>query len=99
MNFQNWFVYYYWVILYSATKSCLSAAASAKPMSAIAAKITIMNKKGPIIVIEDDADDRDLLKSAFSELRYENEVVFFSDGEKCASTASKRLQQGDPNCA
>jgi CheY-like chemotaxis protein len=39
-----------------------------------------MNKKGPIIVIEDDADDRHLLATVFKELGYPNEVVFFEDG-------------------
>lgn len=41
-----------------------------------------MNKKGPIIVIEDDEDDREMLANVFSELAFENEVVFFADGEK-----------------
>lgn len=40
-----------------------------------------MNKSGPIIVIEDDADDRDLLKIVFNELGYVNEVRYFADGE------------------
>jgi CheY-like chemotaxis protein len=39
-----------------------------------------MNKKGPIIVIEDDEDDRELLASIFKELDYPNDVVFFEDG-------------------
>ena len=39
-----------------------------------------MNKKGPIIVIEDDADDRELLAMIFKELNYPNEVAFFKDG-------------------
>lgn len=41
-----------------------------------------MNKKGPIIVIEDDEDDRKMLADIFEELAYENEIVFFADGEK-----------------
>jgi DNA-binding NtrC family response regulator len=39
-----------------------------------------MNKKGPIIVIEDDADDRDLLAMIFKDLNYGNEIIFFEDG-------------------
>ncbi|MES2703236.1 MAG: response regulator [Bacteroidota bacterium] len=39
-----------------------------------------MNKTGPIIVIEDDADDRFLLAAVFKELAYANEVVFFENG-------------------
>ncbi len=41
----------------------------------------LMNKKGPIVVIEDDEDDRLLLKMVFEELGNENEIVFCSDGE------------------
>jgi CheY-like chemotaxis protein len=38
-----------------------------------------MNKKGPIIIIEDDLDDQDILTEIFKELSYNNEVVFFGD--------------------
>ena len=41
-----------------------------------------MNKNGPIIVIEDDIDDQELLSEVFSELSYKNDILFFSDGEK-----------------
>ena len=41
-----------------------------------------MNKTGPIIIIEDDADDREFLSRIFKELKYENEIVFCEDGEK-----------------
>jgi CheY-like chemotaxis protein len=40
-----------------------------------------MNKKGPIIIIEDDKDDQELLAEVFEELGYENEVRFFDSGE------------------
>ena len=40
-----------------------------------------MNKAGPIIIIEDDADDRDFFKEVFEALDYENEIIFFEDGE------------------
>ncbi len=40
-----------------------------------------MNKSGPIIIIEDDADDRDFLKEIFEVLNYENEIIYFEDGE------------------
>jgi len=39
-----------------------------------------MNKKGPIIVIEDDLDDQEMLDMVFKELGCANEVRFFSDG-------------------
>ena len=41
-----------------------------------------MNKNGPIIVIEDDSDDQEILKEVFKILDYENEVIYFADGEK-----------------
>jgi CheY-like chemotaxis protein len=41
-----------------------------------------MNKTGPIIVIEDDDDDKDILKDIFTELDFKNEIIFFADGEK-----------------
>ncbi len=41
-----------------------------------------MNKSGPIVVIEDDHDDQELLEMVFKELDYQNPVVFFSNGKK-----------------
>ena len=41
-----------------------------------------MNKNGPIIVIEDDIDDQDILKEIFINLGYVNEIVFFIDGNE-----------------
>ena len=41
-----------------------------------------MNKSGPIIIIEDDTDDQDILADIFKELNYDNEVIFFGDGVK-----------------
>jgi CheY-like chemotaxis protein len=41
-----------------------------------------MNKGGPIIIIEDDLDDQDILSDVFKELDCKNEIIFFSDGEK-----------------
>jgi DNA-binding NtrC family response regulator len=41
-----------------------------------------MNKRGPIIIIEDDIDDQDILKDIFKELQYENKVIFFGDSVK-----------------
>ena len=39
-----------------------------------------MNKGGPIIIIEDDIDDQELLGDVFAALQTKNEVLFFSDG-------------------
>lgn len=43
-------------------------------------KFQTMNKTGPIIVIEDDLDDQDVLTDVFSKLNYPNQVLFFNDG-------------------
>ena len=40
-----------------------------------------MDKTGPIIIIDDDLDDQDLLRELFSELNLKNEVRFFPEGE------------------
>jgi CheY-like chemotaxis protein len=41
-----------------------------------------MNKTGPIVVIEDDCDDQEILKEIFHNLDYKNPIIFFSDGEE-----------------
>jgi CheY-like chemotaxis protein len=41
-----------------------------------------MNKAGPIIVIEDDADDQELLTEIFLKLGYDNKIRFFMDGNE-----------------
>ena len=38
-----------------------------------------MNKTGPIVIIEDDHDDQEILTEIFNELAYKNEIVFFED--------------------
>jgi len=40
-----------------------------------------MNKTGPIIIIEDDRDDQELLQQLFSELDLVNELQIFADAE------------------
>src|SRR5690349_23036478 len=41
-----------------------------------------MNKTGPIIVIEDDIDDQEILETIFEELQYPNKIIYFTDGNK-----------------
>jgi CheY-like chemotaxis protein len=41
-----------------------------------------MNKRGPIVIIEDDIDDQEFLGQAFEKLQYPNEIIFFADGEQ-----------------
>jgi hypothetical protein len=36
-----------------------------------------MNKNGPIIIIEDDQDDKEILIDVFKKLDYSNEIIFF----------------------
>lgn len=38
-----------------------------------------MNKKSPILIIEDDHDDQQILRDAFAELEIKNELRFFDD--------------------
>lgn len=39
-----------------------------------------MNKGGPIIIIEDDIDDQEILAEVFIEINCKNEIIFFADG-------------------
>ncbi|MGE5943615.1 MAG: response regulator [Flavobacteriales bacterium] len=41
-----------------------------------------MNKRVPIIIIEDDMDDQLILGEIFDELNYGNELIFFGDSEE-----------------
>lgn len=41
-----------------------------------------MNRNGPVIVIEDDSDDQEMLQEVFKKLNYSNEIIFFLDGQK-----------------
>ena len=41
-----------------------------------------MNKTGPIIIIEDDIDDQEMLSEIFKKLNYLNKIIFFYDGNK-----------------
>lgn len=45
-------------------------------------KDKILNKNGPVIIIEDDPDDQEFLTEVFKKLNYQNEVLFFFDGQK-----------------
>jgi CheY-like chemotaxis protein len=40
-----------------------------------------MNKTGPIIIIDDDTDDQELLRELFTELQLKNDFHIFPDGE------------------
>ncbi|HWJ04092.1 MAG TPA: response regulator [Verrucomicrobiae bacterium] len=40
-----------------------------------------MNTNGPVIVIEDDIDDKEMLEDVFQKLGYPNKLIFFQDGQ------------------
>jgi CheY-like chemotaxis protein len=40
-----------------------------------------MNSDAPVIIIEDDIDDKEMLEEVFTKLGYKNELLFFADGE------------------
>lgn len=50
---------------------------------------TVMNKTGPIIVIEDDLDDQELLVEIFDRLGYKNQIVYFFDGNEALDYLNK----------
>jgi CheY-like chemotaxis protein len=52
-------------------------------------KQLIINKNGPVIIIEDDADDQDFLMEIFQKLNYQNKIVFFFDGQKALEYIDK----------
>lgn len=43
---------------------------------------SFLNQNGPVIIIEDDIDDQEMLAEVFQNLKYQNELLFFADGEK-----------------
>lgn len=45
-------------------------------------KAVIVNKSGPVIIIEDDADDQEFLTEIFQKLNYQNKILFFFDGQE-----------------
>ncbi|MGI8598039.1 MAG: response regulator [Chitinophagaceae bacterium] len=49
-----------------------------------------MNKTNPVIIIEDDADDQELLKEVFKKLNYPNKLIFFFDGEAALEFLNKK---------
>src|SRR5918993_789576 len=45
-------------------------------------KEMIVNKNGPVIIIEDDPDDQEFLTEIFQRLNYQNKILFFFDGQE-----------------
>lgn len=48
-----------------------------------------MDKNGPVIVIEDDADDQEILRLVFKKLDYPNEIIYFNDGDEALEYLEK----------
>jgi CheY-like chemotaxis protein len=48
-----------------------------------------MNKGGPIIIIEDDPDDQEILTEVYKRLKYPNKLFFFPDGQKALDFLNK----------
>ncbi|RYF82173.1 MAG: hypothetical protein EON98_11570, partial [Chitinophagaceae bacterium] len=42
----------------------------------------IMESNGPVIIIEDDSDDKEMLDEVFQKLGYGNQLLFFTDGQQ-----------------
>lgn len=40
-----------------------------------------MNREGPVVIIEDDIDDKEMLEEVFTNLGYPNNLLFFEDGQ------------------
>lgn len=52
-----------------------------------------MDKNGPVIIIEDDEDDAELLGDVFRELKYNNEVKFFNNGDDAFNYLEKSKER------
>ncbi len=52
-----------------------------------------MKKSGPIIVIEDDLEDQQILNEIFRNLSFPNKVIFFSDGQDALEYLSTTLDR------
>ena len=52
-----------------------------------------MAKEGPIIIVEDDADDHELLKEAFIKLEVDNELRFLNNGQEALDYLTSTKEQ------
>jgi CheY-like chemotaxis protein len=48
-----------------------------------------MNKIGPIVVIEDDPDDQEVLVEIFQKIGYVNKIIYFHDGNDALAYLNK----------
>lgn len=59
-------------------------------------KPIILNKNGPIVIIEDDVDDQEFLTEIFQKLNYQNEILFCYDHAGTQTIPSSALRLGRP---
>jgi CheY-like chemotaxis protein len=52
-----------------------------------------MTKSGPIIVIEDDLEDQQILDEIFKNLKLPNKIIFFTDGSEAVDFLSSTTEQ------
>lgn len=52
-----------------------------------------MNKIGPVVIIEDDPEDLEILSDVFKELNYSNEIKFFTNGVDAFEYLQKTSEQ------
>lgn len=52
-----------------------------------------MKKSGPIIVIEDDVEDQQILDEIFKNLNLPNKIIFFSDGNEAVDYLATTTDQ------
>lgn len=52
-----------------------------------------MKKTGPIIVIEDDMEDQEIMTEIFQNLAYPNKVIFFTDGNDAIDYLNETQEQ------
>lgn len=52
-----------------------------------------MRKSGPIIVIEDDLEDQQILDEIFRNLNFPNKVIFFSNGQDALQYLTETADQ------
>jgi CheY-like chemotaxis protein len=52
-----------------------------------------MAKSGPIIIVEDDLDDRELIESAIRNSGIQNKITFFGNGEDALHYLLETLEQ------
>src|SRR5690606_7584704 len=53
-----------------------------------------MSKSGPIVIVEDDADDKEIFESIVRDLNINNEIVWFTEAENAFSflkTTNKKV--------